>query len=74
MGVKIHIHSVAERLRPQESEVERLVADPAKAKKFLKWQAQHSGIEGLKTGLAKTLKWFQKPENLKFYEDNHYVI
>jgi len=74
MGAKIKIHSSGERVRPDQSEVERLVADPAKAKKLLKWQPQHHGLEGLKKGLLKTIDWFRKPENLQFYEDSRYVI
>lgn len=74
MGVKIKIGSSEERVRPDQSEVERLVADPTKAKKMLKWQPQHHGIGGLKEGLAATIAWFRKPENLKFYEDNRYIV
>jgi dTDP-glucose 4,6-dehydratase len=74
MGVKIRIQSAVERLRPEQSEVERLMADPAKAQKLLHWQPRLGGLEGLRNGLGATLDWFRKPENLKFYEDSRYVI
>ena len=74
MGVKIKIKGSRERVRPTGSEVERLVADPAKAKKLLKWQPQHHGLEGLKKGLLKTIEWFRKPENLRSYEDDGYIV
>jgi dTDP-glucose 4,6-dehydratase len=74
MGVNIKINCSKERIRPADSEVERLVADPAKAKKLIKWQPQHHGLEGLKKGLLKTIEWFRKPENLRFYEDDGYIV
>jgi len=74
MGVKIKICGAQERVRPINSEVERLIADPIKAKKLLKWSPQHQGENGLEKGLLKTIEWFRQPENLKYYEDNRYII
>lgn len=74
MGAKIKIHSAAERVRPGRSEVDRLVADPAKAKKLLQWQPSLQGMEGLKQGLLKTIAWFRQPENLRHYSHDHYVV
>jgi NAD dependent epimerase/dehydratase len=74
MAVEIKIRGAKERVRPVNSEVERLVADPAKAKKLLKWSPQHQGENGLQKGLLKTIEWFRQPENLKYYEDNRYII
>jgi dTDP-glucose 4,6-dehydratase len=74
MGVKIGIRGTQERVRPVNSEVERLVADPAKAKKLLKWSPQNLGADGLEKGLLKTIEWFRRTENLKHYEDDRYII
>lgn len=74
MEVKIKIHSADERVRPERSEVDRLVADPAKAERLLKWKPEHSGMEGLKKGLRKTIDWFRQPQNLRHYEKDHYII
>jgi dTDP-glucose 4,6-dehydratase len=74
MGVEMKIKGSQERVRPAESEVDRLVADPAKAKKLIKWQPQHHGLEGLKKGLLKTIEWFKNPENLRTYEDDGYIV
>lgn len=74
MGTEVKIKGSQERVRPAKSEVERLVADPAKAKKLLKWQPKHCGLEGLKKGLRKTIEWFRKPENLRSYEDESYIV
>ena len=74
MGVKIRIFEDTQRVRPEGSEVERLVADPSKAKRLLGWEPKYSGREGLKQGLLKTIEWFRKPENLKYYQDDRYVV
>ena len=74
MGVKISIQADTQRVRPAGSEVERLVADPSKAKKLLGWEPKYAGREGLKQGLLKTIEWFRKTENLKHYQDDHYVV
>ena len=74
MGVKISIQADTQRVRPAGSEVERLVADPSKAKKLLGWEPKYAGREGLKQGLLKTIEWFRKTKNLKHYQDDHYVV
>ena len=63
-----------ERLRPKESEVERLFASNLKAKDLFGWEPRYSGLEGFKTGLKETIEWFTKPENLNFYKSNIYNI
>lgn len=74
MGVKIKIQSSRKRVRPDRSEVERLVADPAKAKKLMQWVPQHAGMEGLRRGLLTTIEWFQNPANQIYYKDDRYII
>ena len=74
MDKEICIKESKERLRPAGSEVERLLADPGKAREMLRWEVAHQGAEGLKKGLRKTISWFQRPENLRHYEDDRYVI
>jgi dTDP-glucose 4,6-dehydratase len=63
-----------ERLRPKESEVERLFASNLKAKDLFGWEPRYSGLEGFKTGLIETIEWFATPENLNFYKSNIYNI
>lgn len=63
-----------DRIRPANSEVERLFADSEKAKKFLKWNPQFAGIEGFKKGLIKTIEWFLFPNNLAKYKPYIYNI
>jgi dTDP-glucose 4,6-dehydratase len=62
------------RLRPKDSEVERLWAENKKALEMLKWKPNHAGLEGFKKGLAKTIEWFSKPENLSNYKSHIYNV
>jgi len=74
MGTKISIKESSERVRPTDSEVERLLADNQKAKDLLKWSPKNSGLAGLSQGLAQTIEWFRNPDNLKKYPSDHYVV
>jgi dTDP-glucose 4,6-dehydratase len=74
MGVDIEIETEDIRLRPDKSEVERLWADNAKAKKLLAWEPQYAGKDGLRRGLEETIAWFGDPDNLKAYKTHLYNI
>lgn len=74
MGTEVEIETEAIRLRPGKSEVERLWAENAKAKKLLGWEPQYGGREGLKRGLAETAAWFSDLENLRTYKASIYNI
>jgi NAD dependent epimerase/dehydratase len=53
LGVEVPIALDEERLRPPNSEVERLVADVSKAKRLLAWKPEVS----LDEGLRRTIEW-----------------
>ena len=55
IGVEVEIHRDERRVRPEKSEVERLLCDNAKAKKLLGWEPRIK----LKEGLRRTIDWFQ---------------
>ena len=74
MNVEIEIITDEVRLRPENSEVERLWADNAKAKHLLGWQPSHSGRDGFKRGLAKTAEWFSQADNLRSYKADIYNL
>jgi len=63
-----------QRLRPENSEVERLFSNNAKAKELFGWQPALAGIDGFATGLAHTIDWFTQPQNLARYRVNTYVV
>jgi NAD dependent epimerase/dehydratase len=74
MNAKIEIITDETRLRPADSEVERLWADNTKARELFGWQPAYSGREGFKRGLGKTAEWFAKPGNLRSYKADVYNI
>jgi NAD dependent epimerase/dehydratase len=58
------------RLRPEKSEVERLLGSADKIKSLTAWQPQTS----LDQGLQNTIEWFRKPENLAKYKSQIYNV
>ena len=57
-----------ERIRPEKSEVERLLADNALAASLLKWQP----AIGLEEGLRRTIEWVKA--NREKYRPDTYTI
>lgn len=74
MGVKFEIVNEAVRIRPKASEVERLLADSALSRDLLGWEPGLGGIEGLRSGLRRTIDWFTRPENLNRYRAGQYTL
>lgn len=74
MNAQVEIVTEEQRLRPANSEVERLWADNAKALDLFGWSPAYGGREGLKRGLAETAQWFLRPENLRGYKADIYNI
>lgn len=74
MGSKVEIETEAARLRPAASEVERLWADNAKAKRLCGWEPEYAGLEGFRRGMRETIDWFVEPANLACYKAGVYNI
>ena len=74
MNTEIEIITDETRLRPENSEVERLWADNTKARRLFGWQPGYGGREGFKRGLAETAEWFMNPANLTSYKADRYNI
>lgn len=74
MGADVEIETEDVRLRPDKSEVERLWADNAKAKRLLGWEPRYAGLEGLRRGLEETVQWFADPEHLRLYKSHLYNV
>jgi nucleoside-diphosphate-sugar epimerase len=62
------------RLRPEKSEVERLLASNRKADELLGWQPKYGGLEGFRRGLSETVEWFRTPANLASYKSDIYNL
>lgn len=62
------------RVRPENSEVERLFSNNGKALDLLGWKPELLGIEGFREGLGRTIDWFSDPANLARYRTDNYVV
>ncbi len=67
LGTDKPIVTEAQRVRPQGSEVDRLCADPQKARRLLGWQPRHT----LRDGLVRTIAWME--QNLARYRPDTYT-
>ena len=68
LGKRIEVEADPARVRPEKSEVERLLSDPSRARTLLGWEAKVS----LEEGIRRTADWIRAhPER---YRDAEYVI
>ena len=64
---KIKIRSAKERVRPEKSEVMRLVCDNSRAKELLGW----TPLTSLNTGLKKVINYIR--QNNSYYREKEYA-
>lgn len=69
-GTSTTLEEDQDRLRPEKSEVFRLLGSCEKLEKHTGWKPGTS----LADGLQETIKWFSNPENLKLYKHDIYNI
>jgi dTDP-glucose 4,6-dehydratase len=62
LGTNILIREDKQRVRPENSEVERLKCDNSKLMNYTGWKPKYN----LNNGLKKTIEWFK--QNWKFYK------
>lgn len=74
MEREVDILSDNKRLRPNQSEVNRLFGDNSLLKKLTDWNPKFEGIAGFEYGLKKTINWFSNNENLAYYKSDSYSI
>ncbi len=74
MNRPVRVASRDERMRPANSEVERLVADASKAQRLAGWSPAFAGRDGLRRGLELTAAWFAEPRNLARYRVGRYTV
>lgn len=58
------------RMRPEKSEVERLLGSAEKIRSLTNWKLQYT----FKEGLEQTIEWFKDPENFKNYKADIYNV
>jgi NAD dependent epimerase/dehydratase len=74
MNVDVEILVDEVRMRPENSEVERLWADNAKATQLFGWRPIYGGRDGFRRGLTETAAWFTRSDNLINYKADIYNI
>ena len=74
MNAKLELVDDEQRVRPENSEVERLHASIERAKTLLGWKPELKGLAGFETGLKKTIEWFSDPKNLSRYKADRYNL
>ncbi|MCB1422188.1 MAG: NAD-dependent 4,6-dehydratase LegB [Nitratireductor sp.] len=74
MEADVSIETDEQRIRPANSEVERLWADNSRAKELFGWEPEFSGRDGFRRGLKITAEWFGNPENLSRYKADIYNV
>jgi len=70
MNVKLTIKSSEERIRPENSEVERLFCDNSKLLKHTAWKPNYM----LKDGIIEVIEWMKNPENLNYFKADKYNV
>lgn len=70
MGRDARVEEDPERVRPDRSEVMRLVCDSTELRRLTGWRPRHTLEEGLKA----TVEWFCRAENLARYKSSIYNV
>jgi len=70
MDAEIIIESSNERVRPENSEVERLVCDNSKLQKHTSWKPEHT----IEQGIIEVIEWMKNSENLTMYKSGQYNV
>ncbi len=70
MNTKVKIISNEKRVRPENSEVERLVCDNTRLLTHTSWKP----IYNFDKGIGEVIKWMKKPENLEYFKSEEYVV
>lgn len=68
IGTEVEIITDEKRLRPEKSEVERLLSNPEKAMKLTGWKPQYT----LEEGLIETISWIKN--NMEYYKVDIYNV
>lgn len=73
-GRKVAVTEDPARVRPENSEVERLWSDSSKIESAFGWKPDYAGRDGLYRGLEKTFAWFRDNSDQVGYDATRYVV
>jgi dTDP-glucose 4,6-dehydratase len=74
IGRDITVDTDEARIRPSDSEVDRLWADNSKAERVFGWSPAYGGLDGFFRGIAETVSWFSVEENRSTYKPGTYAV
>lgn len=72
LGVTPEVREDSSRVRPRNSEVQRLVSDNSRVRDLFGWSPRYTGKDGLHRGLEKTVEWFRA--NIGRYENRSRLL
>lgn len=72
-GKEIRVKTTEQRMRPTNSEVERLFASNEKAYQLINWSPEFAGLNGFRKGLTTTVAWFKQLNNSTHYRLGTYT-
>jgi dTDP-glucose 4,6-dehydratase len=72
IGRDLAVTTDESRVRPADSEVDRLWADNTKAREIFGWSPLYGGLDGFNRGVAETVDWFSDPTNRTAYKPGTY--
>ncbi|MCF6154433.1 MAG: NAD-dependent epimerase/dehydratase family protein [Candidatus Brocadia sp.] len=67
---EVRVTTDERRIRPEKSEVERLLGSNEKIRGLTNWKPKYT----IDSGLAETVEWFKKKDNLKMYKSEIYNV
>lgn len=73
-GRKVSLIEDSKRVRPENSEVERLWSESSKIQDEFGWSPHFAGLDGLHRGLEKTYAWFRDQAQDAGYDPKRYVV
>tara|TARA_Y100000739_G_C20566018_1_gene445420 strand:+ start:322 stop:1314 length:993 start_codon:yes stop_codon:yes gene_type:complete len=73
MNFPVTIQSENKRIRPENSEVNRLFGCNKKIMSLTEWKPKYQGLEGFNKGLKLTIEWFMDKKNIRLYKSDYLV-
>ncbi|MBT5513469.1 MAG: NAD-dependent epimerase/dehydratase family protein [Rhodospirillaceae bacterium] len=74
LDATISIETDPQRIRPPDSEVDRLCGANEKARELLRWAPDYAGPDGFGNAIAETAEWFRDPANRSLYKSDMFAV
>jgi NAD dependent epimerase/dehydratase len=70
LDADVSIKASSERVRPENSEVERLICDNSKLLKYTTWEPKYNLVKGI----GKVVEWMKNPQIINMYKPRQYNV